>query len=128
MNYTCFTILVIGVIILLALLNKYFAFAIVRGFSMMPNYKNNEIVLIKRRYVLTEGKVYLIKFAEFAMLKRLEKIKLSPKTGETSLYFLGDNLEDSWDSRYFGWQSSDVVMGEALKLKELIRYERRSNT
>lgn len=124
-----FTFIVIGCIIGLTLFNKYYAFGVVSGWSMRPSYNHGEFIFVRRKYVLKEGKVYLIKFDGIVMIKRLERIKASPSAGKVSLYFVGDNLEDSWDSRYFGWLSTDVVVGEVTKLKELIyNYERSSNS
>lgn len=111
-----FTIGIISVIIVLILFNKYYAFAIVNGFSMLPTFKNRDLLFIKRKYLLEVDKVYLIKFNDFVMLKRLAKIEASSRNGRVYLYFLGDNVEDSWDSRYFGWCDISVVIGEARKI------------
>ena len=126
-NYVLFTILSIVVIILIYLFNKHYAFGIVEGFSMMPEFKHRELFFVRRNYSLKEGKVYLIKVEDFVAIKRLKQIGLNQRTAEVKLWFLGDNLEDSIDSRYWGWIERDKVIGEVYHIWRN-KNERSSNT
>lgn len=110
-----FTVGIISVIICLILLNKFYAFAIVKGDSMLPSFRNLDLLLIRRKYILEAKKVYLIKVENVVMIKRLAKIEANPN-GQIYLYFLGDNTENSLDSRNFGWCDMSVVIGEATKI------------
>lgn len=111
-----FTILVISVIIMLILLNKYYAFGIVKGISMLPTLKNFEPIIIKRRCVIESGKIYLIKVDGEVIVKRLTDMKLNYVSGKLSLFFVGDNKENSYDSRDFGWREDTVIIGEVIKI------------
>ena len=46
-NYVLFTILAIVVIILIYLFNKHYAFGIVEGFSMMPEFKAGDYACVE---------------------------------------------------------------------------------
>lgn len=118
MDYMLFTIIAIVVIIGVALLNKYYALGVVSGESMEPDFKNGQFMYIKKKYILKEGKVYLLRVENIVLIKRLVKIMANPSNGQLSLFFLGDNLDSSWDSRYFGWKEKDVVIGEVRKWRD----------
>lgn len=126
-NYMLFTILTIVVIILIYLFNKHYAFGIVEGFSMMPEFKHRELFFVRRKCSLKEGKVYLINMEDFVVIKRLKHVGINQRTAEVKLWFLGDNLNDSIDSRHYGWIEKDKVIGEVYHIWRN-KNERNSNT
>ena len=115
-NYMLFTFLIVIGIILIYLFNKYYAFGLVSGNSMMPEYKSREIFFIKRNYSLNEGKVYVINVDGYVAIKRLNNIGINQRTAEIKLWFIGDNADNSVDSRNWGWIEKDRVIGEVVKI------------
>jgi len=94
----------------------------VEGSSMYPTFYSGQWILVKKSATLTVDNVYVFDSPlGIPCLKRLHYIAVSPTDGKLSLFFVGDNLEDSIDSRSFGFIDPSKVIGQVVKFKEEIR-------
>lgn len=108
-------VLLCGTIILTIWFFLKFFVARVHGFSMHPNFKNGEFLIVKRKFTLKLNNVYVFKDPEGDIcIKRLTNIIVGA-FGEVQCYFTGDNAEDSIDSRDYGLVRSSSVIGEVVK-------------
>jgi len=112
-----FTIGTVCAIISLTVFFRKYAVGIVKGRSMLPYLKNNRPILVQKKFVLNVNDVYLIKLdnEERYFVKRLTDISYSP-FGKMSLYFTGDNTDESYDSREFGYIRTQNVLGKVIKI------------
>src|ERR1700760_2852622 len=83
------------------------------GKSMNPTLKDGEIVLVDREAVNIEaGDIVVAKHPieqDHEIVKRVERIN------ERGHYFLvGDNLEDSEDSRHYGAVTREYIKGKVI--------------
>lgn len=109
-----FTFICIGVILIVAV--RFFRkniIGLVQENSMYPALKHNDLIIIKQEFELKEGRIYLVKVdgEDKYFVKRLEHIN-----DYEELYFLGDNADESYDSRDFGYIRPSSVIGEVIKL------------
>lgn len=115
------TILAIAGILCISFLTITHYYAIVRakGASMMPSINDGEICLIKQRnFKIKVGSIYLFKVKNYGYtIKRLKSIQTAIYNGNKSYFVVGDNLEDSEDSRDFGYLPENSVIGKVIKLK-----------
>ena len=90
---------------------------IVQENSMYPALKHNDLILIKQKFILKTNHIYLIKLEDEDrhFVKRLVYIGTT-KEGVLQLYFLGDNADESYDSRDFGYICPSSVIGEVIKI------------
>ena len=95
-------------LILLGLRHKY----ICEGKSMNPTLKDGEAVLIDRTAEIEVGDIVVVKHPveqTSEIVKRVERIN------ERGHYFLvGDNTEDSNDSRNFGAVTREYIKGKVV--------------
>lgn len=84
----------------------------IQGHSMSPKIAEGQEVLVSSLpYLLFEPKIGdIVAFKKFnkVFIKRIRKIK------DDKYYLIGDNKEDSLDSKNFGWVSKKLVIGKAL--------------
>lgn len=121
-------LLIIGVLIpiLLALAFLYeFPILYVCGESMYPTFKEGTILLCKRIYnaegikkddILVFNRKHITekgKTKKYAVVKRVYDVFTIE--GETFLYFLGDNLGESYDSRSYGYVSEKYLKAKVIK-------------
>ena len=106
-------ILLIAVVVIFY--NKRLYMRFIKGNSMYPTFNAGEAFFISSKYTLQEGKVYvfLSPLNNTPVVKRLHRIR------NGDLYFVGDNTNDSLDSKDYGYVSTKAVIGEAKKIKEL---------
>jgi nickel-type superoxide dismutase maturation protease len=96
---------------LLYLLGRRLGF-LVEGDSMSPALKNGDAVLIDSRANISTGDIVLAKHPfrqSVRLLKRLAEIGTDGK-----LTLLGDNSEESTDSRTLGGFSRDDILGKVV--------------
>lgn len=85
---------------------------ICEGKSMNPTLKDGEVVLVDREAEISVGDIVV---AKHPFEKNVEIVKRVERINEQGNYFLiGDNLEDSNDSRYFGAVSREYIKGKVV--------------
>ncbi len=94
-----------------------FRLAVVRGESMEPTLHNGSIVVITRAYWLfgppRENDVVVLNHDDGLLIKRIRRFE-SSISGPPRIFVQGDNMRVSWDSRDFGFISSDEIVGKVL--------------
>ncbi len=77
---------------------------------MLPTLPPGKVIIATSFfYKIIPGNIYVFKH------DGLEKIKRAVRVEGSSVYFLGDNLDHSTDSRHFGWISQDKIIAKQLK-------------
>lgn len=80
----------------------------VEGLSMAPAYRHGSIVVGWRFGRPKVGDVVIVKHHRLEIIKRVDKLK------DDQLYLLGDNPEESTDSRQFGWLPLSSVLAVVI--------------
>ncbi len=80
----------------------------VQGASMHPALPHGKMVLAWRAKKPRVGDVVIVRHHRVEVLKRIHEIK-----GEL-MYLLGDNPDESTDSRQYGWLPLSAVVGVVL--------------
>ena len=101
-----------------------FPLAKVNGRSMLPTYKDGDVLLTTRlfnRNKLKIGQVYVYKRVneddgqEHLVVKRLTDVVSYPLLGlENQCYFEGDNPEESYDSRQYGFINAEQIVSRVI--------------
>jgi type IV secretory pathway protease TraF len=79
------------------------------GKSMLPSFKDGGILVANRWFMgLKPRDVVVIRHDGLEKVKRVHKVR------EGELYVLGDNSEQSTDSRDFGWLPLEVVAAKVI--------------
>lgn len=113
------TLIIVGILsISLGWFIRNFAIGRVEGDSMYPTFRDGEIFLIrKRNFGIKAESVYLFQVEKYGyIIKRLAEIKVTAWNGNKSYYVLGDNTENSLDSRDFGYLPETSVKGKVIKI------------
>ena len=99
---------IIALIVIFAVISYIFPLIQVCGQSMLYTFNDGDILLGCRLFKLKENAVYVFHppAGEKYVIKRLTQI--SSTTGK--LFFEGDNPEQSFDSRMYGYVSRDSVV------------------
>lgn len=119
----------LGLIAIAVVVGIYlFFFPIVQicGYSMFPTMTDGEFYLSQRVFRKDKckvGEIYVYKppykgREEHFVIKRLAKINYA-RDGSPQYYFLGDNSDDSYDSRYYGFVDSRNVVAHIALRKEV---------
>lgn len=105
-------IIIALIAIVLAFLVYAFPLIEVCGESMLPTYKDGDIVLGCRLFTLTRNSVYVFRppVGEKYVIKRLTQVSSTTH----KLFFEGDNSDHSYDSRMYGYISQDKVVAKCL--------------
>jgi len=95
-------------LIVLGYRHKY----ICEGTSMIPTLKDGEVVLVDRAAEIEVGDIVV---AKHPIEQNSEVVKRVEQINEQGNYFLvGDNLEDSNDSRHFGAVTREYIKGKVV--------------
>ena len=85
---------------------------ICEGKSMNPTLEDGEVVLVDREAKIEVGDIVV---AKHPIEQRSEVVKRIERINEHGHYFLvGDNLEDSNDSRHFGAVTREYIKGKVV--------------
>jgi nickel-type superoxide dismutase maturation protease len=85
---------------------------ICEGKSMNPTLKDGEVVLVDRDAEIEVGDIVV---ASHPFEQNSEVVKRVERINERGNYFLvGDNLEDSNDSRHFGAVTREYIKGKVV--------------
>ena len=79
---------------------------------MQPTLKNNDVVLIEPTSNVAVGDVVLARHPYKQSVKMLKRIEKIDENGRFSL--VGDNPNESTDSRTFGTLSIEYIYGKAV--------------
>jgi nickel-type superoxide dismutase maturation protease len=80
----------------------------VNGASMHPHLPHGKLIFALRHKKPKVGDVVIVKHHRIEVLKRIHEIK------DEMAYLLGDNPDESTDSRQYGWLPLKAVMGVVL--------------
>ena len=83
----------------------------VNGASMHPHLPHGKLVFAWRHKKPKVGDVVIVKHHKVEVLKRIHQIE-----GELA-YLLGDNPDESTDSRKYGWLPLSTIMGVVMGAK-----------
>ena len=79
---------------------------------MNPTLKDGEVVLVDRKAKIEVGDIVV---AKHPVEQNIEIVKRVERINERGHYFLvGDNLEDSNDSRHFGAVTREYIKGKVV--------------
>ncbi|HEX3100505.1 MAG TPA: nickel-type superoxide dismutase maturation protease, partial [Pyrinomonadaceae bacterium] len=85
---------------------------ICEGTSMHPTLRDGEVVLVDRAAPIEVGDIVV---AKHPVEQNSEVIKRVERINERGHYFLvGDNLEDSNDSRHYGAVTREYIKGKVV--------------
>ncbi len=85
---------------------------ICEGKSMNPTLKDGEVVLVDRKAKIEVGDIVV---AKHPVEQNSEVVKRVERINEHGHYFLvGDNLQDSNDSRHFGAVTRKYIKGKVV--------------
>lgn len=117
---------VLGVIVFIALLLvcilSFFPIVQVVGTSMYPTYKNGEFLVGNRffpRSKIKNGDVIIFHSLDKIVIKRVSNI-ISDGKGKRLYWCLGDNTNNSYDSRHYGFIEEDLIIARITN-----RYQRK---
>jgi len=77
----------------------------IAGDSMEPALHHAQVVVFRRSGSYNPGQIVMIRQGKRELIKRIEKVR------PDEVYVLGDNRDDSQDSRTFGWVPRDDILG-----------------
>ena len=122
-------ILSVAIIFVFLLFTFLFFFPVVQicGYSMFPTLMDGEFYLGRRVFRKDKckfGEIYVFRppyddREERYVIKRLSDIKY--ESGKVKYFFLGDNYNDSYDSRYYGYVDSSNVVAHIVLKKRGVR-------
>lgn len=124
LNYILFGILILAIVSFVFLF--FFPIVQICGYSMFPTMSDGEFHLSRRVFRKSKckiGEIYVFKppyegREEKFVIKRLKGIMMS-RDGTPRYYFLGDNTDDSYDSRYYGYVDYHNVVAHIVLRKEV---------
>lgn len=98
----------------------FFPLVSVCGCSMFPTYRDGEIILSTRLFKLGKikpGDVMVFKQPydkSRLLIKRVSEVYKDKSGRVQSIYFLGDNAPDSYDSRNFGYVLVEDLVSKVI--------------
>ena len=114
-------LVLLGICLSIFLFLFFFPVVQICGYSMFPTLTDGEFYLGRRIFNKSKceiGEIYVYRppyedEQEKFVIKRLADIK------DGKYFFLGDNAEDSYDSRYYGYVNSENVVAKLITGKEV---------
>lgn len=114
-------LVLLGICLVLFLILTLFPVVQICGYSMFPTLSDGEFYMsirVFRKDKCKVGKIYVYKppyedEVEKFVIKRLADIK------DGKYFFLGDNADGSYDSRYYGYVDSKNVVAQLITRKEV---------
>ncbi len=91
----------------------------VSGMSMQPTLKDGDVIIVSKLHLLF-GEDFeeedIITFLDPADEEKIlvKRVKLSEKDGVKRYFVLGDNTQESIDSREFGSVNAEKIIGKAI--------------
>lgn len=98
------------------IMNTYvFTMARVEGRSMFPTYRHGQYVLVAKFAIIDDGDVIVFKLPteEHTFVKRVDHMV------EDEYYVLGDNTNNSKDSRHYGLIKKEYIIGRVVDFNNL---------
>lgn len=99
----------VAIFILMFCFGYVFRIANVQGCSMEPTLQSGDIRICNILDTPSVGDIVIIKpcilFGDKYIIKRITDIQ------DDKIFVMGDNRNDSYDSRNFGWLDMDQVLG-----------------
>lgn len=119
MEYVIFLIIFIAIVYLISLIVRKFEFIIVNGESMLPTFIDGQVILLYKTSKIEAGDIVVAtdhSVCDKTMVKRVLCIRY---IGEEKRYWLeGDNKNNSYDSRNYGYLKADAIEGKIIKWKK----------
>jgi phage repressor protein C with HTH and peptisase S24 domain len=75
---------------------------------MAPAYPHGKIVFARRRKVARVGDVVIVQHHKMELIKRVGQIS------NEGVYVVGDNPDNSTDSRHYGWLPLSSIIGVVI--------------
>lgn len=115
--------ILLAICLVIVLILTFFPVVQICGYSMFPTLTDGEFYMSRRVFRKSKckvGKIYVYRppyegREENYVIKRLADIK------DGKYFFLGDNADDSYDSRYYGYVDSKNVVAELITRKEVLK-------
>lgn len=80
----------------------------IEGLSMMPSYAHGKIIFGFRFRRPQVGDVVIARHHRLEIIKRVDQLQ------DNQVYLLGDNPDESTDSRQFGWLPATAVIAVVI--------------
>lgn len=113
-------LIIVSITFVLAILGFIFPLVTIHGNSMYPTYVNGQKLRARRitsYEKLQIGAVYVFYSPveeDKILIKRLTALSGTNYSRNVLCYFLGDNTDDSFDSRDFGYVSRKKIIAKIL--------------
>ncbi len=80
----------------------------VEGVSMAPTYPHGRLVLAWRWRRPKVGDVVIVRHHRLELIKRIHQLE------DDKVFLLGDNPQESTDSRHYGWLPSHSILAVVI--------------